>query len=96
MRMKKVYITLLIILFVFFLVMFCLFGIDNIRQGEYSSILIVSIGSSFFSFGELLFSIIEGSLDIDIPKQLIMIIVIINTYRDFLILPCPLSSSYSN
>ena len=41
MRMKKVYITLLIILFVFFLVMFCLFGIDNIRQGEYSSVLIV-------------------------------------------------------
>ena len=41
MRMKKVYIALLIILFVFFLVMFCLFGIDNIRQEQYSSILIV-------------------------------------------------------
>lgn len=41
MRMKKIYITLLIILFVFFLVMFCLFGIDNIRQENYSSILIV-------------------------------------------------------
>ena len=41
MRMKKIYIILLIILFVFFLVMFCLFGLDNIRQREYSSVIIV-------------------------------------------------------
>ena len=41
MRMKKIYISLLVVLFIFFLVMFCFFGIDNIRQEQYSSILIV-------------------------------------------------------
>ena len=38
---NKVYIVLLIILFVFFLVMFSLFGIENIKKEQYSATIIV-------------------------------------------------------
>ena len=38
---KKVYIVLLIILAVFFVVMFCAFGIENIKQDNYESSIIV-------------------------------------------------------
>ena len=41
MASKKVYITLIVILFIFFIVMFLLFGIENIRQDQYSSTIIV-------------------------------------------------------
>lgn len=38
---KKVYITLMVILVVFFVLMFCLFGVDNIKQESLSSTIIV-------------------------------------------------------
>ena len=41
MRGKKIYIVLIIIILVFFLVMFALFGVDNIRKGRYNTTLIV-------------------------------------------------------
>ena len=41
MRGKKIYIVLIIIILVFFLVMFALFGIDNIRKERYNTTLIV-------------------------------------------------------
>ena len=41
MKSKKVYIVLLIILIIFFITMFSLFGVENIRQGNYSSTIIV-------------------------------------------------------
>ena len=41
MKEKKIYITLLIILFVFFIVMFSLFGIKNIESEKDQSIIIV-------------------------------------------------------
>lgn len=42
---KKVYIILFIVLFIFFIVMFSLFGVDNIKQEQYSSTIIVGDSS---------------------------------------------------
>lgn len=41
MRDKKVYISLLVILVIFFVVMFSIFGVENIKQEKYSSTIIV-------------------------------------------------------
>lgn len=41
MRTKKIYIILIVIVLVFFLVMFALFGVDNLRKEKYNTTLIV-------------------------------------------------------
>ena len=41
MKSRKIYIVLITILFVFFIVMFLLFGVKNIKQNRYSSTIIV-------------------------------------------------------
>ena len=41
MKMKKVYIVLIVILLVFFLVMFLVFGLDNIKKNSYDTTIII-------------------------------------------------------
>lgn len=41
MRGKKIYIVLITIILVFFLIMFALFGVDNIKKGRYNTTLII-------------------------------------------------------
>lgn len=41
MKNNKIYVVLLVIIVVFFVIMFTVFGIDNIRQDNYSTVLIV-------------------------------------------------------
>ena len=41
MKSKKIYIVLILILFIFFLIMFCLFGIDNIKKSNIRTTIVV-------------------------------------------------------
>ena len=41
MSKKRTYIILLLIIFSFFIVMFLLFGVSNIKKGKYATVLVV-------------------------------------------------------